>query len=218
MVQALSTWAHKARTKSVLKKSPARDPLQTSDEKTASWIESDKKPRVPDDEVVVVRSSKDLDRSTIAALPQDRKGRARLENEIQMIFLAPDQKLAMVNSGSFVHAVDSNVELPGHVLRPIDKNDPHAVGETQCGGKLIEKGSVLVDCIIDGHRVGLEFDSMKVNTPILSVRKLVRDNHPMKFHKNGNFIHDLTTGKKIGFFEFAPGDGLLGQTDEVSRH
>lgn len=202
MLQALSTWAHKVHTKSVLKKSPVTDPLQASDEKTASWIESDKNTRTLDNAVVVIRSSKDLDRSTIAALPQDRKGKARLEKKIQKIFLAPDEKLAMVDSGSFVHAIDSDIELPGHALRPIDKNDHHIVGETACGGKLVKKGSVVVDCIIDGHRVEVEFDSMKVKTPILSVRKLVRDNHSVKFHKNGGFIHNLTTGKKINFFEF----------------
>ena len=111
----------------MLKKSPVTDPLQASDEKTASWIESDKKHRALDNAVVVIRSSKDLDRSTIAALPQDRKGKARLEKKIQKIFLAPDEKLAMVDSGSFVHAIDSDIELPGHALRPTDKNDHHIV-------------------------------------------------------------------------------------------
>ena len=43
---------------------------------------------------------------------------------------------------------------------------------------------------------------MKVTVPILSVRKLVRDNHNVWFEKHGGYILNLTTGEKIPFFEF----------------
>ena len=42
---------------------------------------------------------------------------------------------------------------------------------------------------------------MTVKTPIVSVKKLVRDNHSVKVHKNGGFIRKLSAGK-INFFEF----------------
>ena len=108
----------------------------------------------------------------------------------------------MIDSGSFVHAIDASVELPTHMVHANKPTDKHTVAETACGGKLHKMGSVLVDCEVDDVNVRVEFDNMKVKTPILSVRKLIRDNHDVYFSRKGNYIHCLKTGKKISFFEF----------------
>ena len=107
----------------------------------------------------------------------------------------------MVDSGSFVHAINAEVEIPNHQLVPPTEQDKQVVAETACGGKLTKQGSVQVQCETDGSKVAIEFDSMRVKTPILSVRKLVRDNNEVRFRRHGGFIQNLASGKIINFFK-----------------
>ena len=44
---------------------------------------------------------------------------------------------------------------------------------------------------------------MRVRTPILSVRKLVRDDHEIYTTRGGGSIRNTTSGKQIKFFEHA---------------
>ena len=129
----------------------------------------------------MVRSQKDLHRVNIASVPSDKKGQARLQKKITKIEVEPDQILCMIDSGSFVHAIDATVELPTHVINDNKPDDKHTVAETACGGKLHKLGSVQVDCEADSVDVRIDFDHMKVKTPILSVRKLIRDHHDVCF-------------------------------------
>ena len=108
----------------------------------------------------------------------------------------------MVDSGSFEHAINAEVELPNHKLIPPIEQDKQVVAETACGGKLTKQGSVQVGCETDGSKVAIEFDSMRVKTPTLGVRQLVRDNNEVQFRRHGGFIQNLVSGKKINFFEY----------------
>jgi hypothetical protein len=47
----------------------------------------------------------------------------------------------------------------------------------------------------------VRWNVMKVKVPILSVRKLVRDQHSVRFQDDGGYIKNLQTGDKIPFFE-----------------
>ena len=95
--------------------------------KIADWVESKTKPA---DEEVVIRSCKDISRTNIAALPQGRKGKARLEKKIKRIELGPNEMFCMVDSGSFVHAINAEVELPHHKLIPPTEQDKQIIAET----------------------------------------------------------------------------------------
>ena len=44
---------------------------------------------------------------------------------------------------------------------------------------------------------------MPIRTPILSVRKLVRDDHEIYIKRGGGSIRNTTNGKQIKFFEHA---------------
>ena len=105
----------------------------------------------------------------------------------------------MVNSGSFVHAINAEVELPNHQLIPPTEQDTQTNAETACGGKLTKQESVHVECETDGSNVAIEFDSMRVKTPILSVRQLVRDNNVVHFRRHGGFFYNLVSKKKINY-------------------
>ena len=155
MFEALSTWASNIRVKPIKKQRTSRLPDQSTGDsrnKIADWVESKKKPT---DEEVVIRSSKDLSRTIIAALPQDREGKARLQKTIKRIQLGPNEMLCVVDSGNFVHAINAEVELPRHKLIPPTEQDKQMVAETACRGKLTKHGSVHVECVTDGSKVAI---------------------------------------------------------------
>ena len=101
----------------VLAAPPKKDGLA----KHGYLVESKKKPA---DEAIVIGTPRDLSRAAIAALPQDRM---RIE-------LGPDELLCMVDSGTFVDAINAAVELPIHKRMPPTEHDKHIVAA--CGGKL----------------------------------------------------------------------------------
>ena len=116
MFEALSSWASKVHVKPIKNQRTIRLPDQSTGDninKIADWVERKNKPA---DEEIVIRASKDLSRTTIAALPQDRKGKACFEKKIKMIELGPNDILCMVDSGSFVHAINAEIELTHHKL------------------------------------------------------------------------------------------------------
>ena len=201
MSEALSTWASKVHVKPIKKQRTIRlleQPTGDSIDSIADWVESKKKSA---DEEAVIRSSKDISRTSIAARTQDRKDKARLEKKIKRIELGPKEILCMVDSGSFVHAINAEVELPHHQLTPPTEQDKQLIAEAACGGKLTKQGSVHVACETDGSKVAIEFDSMRVKTPILSVRQLVRDDNEVRFRRHKGFIPNLVSGE-INVFEY----------------
>ena len=55
---------------------------------------------------------------------------------------------------------------------------------------------------MDGEKVNVRWNHMKVKTPILSVRQLVRDGHEVYINEEGGWIKNLENNKLIHFFEF----------------
>ena len=63
-------------------------------------------------------------------------------------------------------------------------------------------GRVKTRGTVEGLSLNVHWNAMKVKVPILSVRKLVRDNHLVRFNKGGGYIKNTLTGERIPFFEF----------------
>ena len=110
--------------------------------------------------------------------------------------------IALVDTGSFTHAIDADVELPGHEIESCDPDSPGTSAETAGGGILRKLGSVRTTGLIDDCEVGITWDHMKVSTPILSVRKLVKDGNDVYINKHGGYIIHLATGKKMRIYNF----------------
>ena len=73
--------------------------------------------------MVIVWNNKDADAACniMAALPRDKRGLAKAMNKLAKVEFTPNEIFCMDDSGSFVHAVDADVELPDHSIR---ENDP----------------------------------------------------------------------------------------------
>ena len=118
------------------------------------------------------------------------------------IQLGADERLVMVESGSFVYAIDADVELPGHNVEPPTEAAKAQIGETACGGLLHNLGSARVDFQAGGEDAFVDFNHMKMKVPILGVRQLVKDRNRVAIEDDGGYTHNRSTGKRIRFFEY----------------
>ena len=62
--------------------------------------------------------------------------------------------------------------------------------------------SVRTAGLVDGEKVKVKWKHMKVKTPILAVKQLVRDGREVCNNSTGGWIKNLENGKIIHFFEF----------------
>ena len=60
------------------------------------------------------------DTKLMAALPSNPKKLQRAAPRVGSIDLQDDEFLAMVDSGSFLHAISAEIDLPGHLIEIID--------------------------------------------------------------------------------------------------
>ena len=171
-----------------------------------------KKSEVPvvvmdDNPTIVIRSEKDMKKheaavmKLMAALPEDPKKMAKAARKIANMEIEQDEILAMVDSGSFLHAIDADLDLPGHFIEALERADRRSA-ETACGAVLKRLGTVRTEGFVDGEKVNVRWNHMKVKTPILSVRQLVRDGHEVYINAEGGWIKNLENNKLIHFFEF----------------
>ena len=138
---------------------------------------------------------------TIAAAvsPQDLTRAAR---QIGSWKLVQGELIALLDSGSFTHAIDADVELPDHDVVACDPDAPGNSAESACGGIIKKLGVVKTTGMIDDVEVDVTWNHMKVATPILSVRRLVKDGNDLYINKKGGFIINLATGKMMKVYNF----------------
>ena len=108
----------------------------------------------------------------------------------------------MLDSGSFTHAIDADVELPDHEVELCDSDAPGNSAESACGGIIKKWGTVKTTGTVDEVDVNVTWNHMKVGTPILSVRRLVKDGNDVYINKKGGYIINLATGKMMRFYNF----------------
>ena len=168
--------------------------------RTTKFIEGNRRPK---SETIVVQCVKDLDKISeiVKPLPEDRKGLTKIFDKVSRISLDADERLVMVDSGSFCHAISPET-LPNHEVTALSKHENNQDAESACGGIMKRLGRIKTQGLVDGISLNVRWNAMNVKVPILSVRKLVRDNHNVWFEKHGGYILNLNTGEKIPFFEF----------------
>ena len=225
VLASLNSWAHSvhvAPTK--VKKQMTSDskldravkyingPAKATDEPNDNSTKSSKSHKAPvpvtdidDAPTIVIRSEKDMKKheaavmKLMAALPSNPKKLAKKARKIGNLELEDDEILAMVDSGSFLHAIDAELDLPGHSIEALDGKDRAKSAETACGAVLKRLGTVRTEGYVDGEKVNVKWNHMKVKTPILSVRQLVRDGHEVYINSGGGWIMNLENEKAYSF-------------------
>ena len=207
MMEHLNSWAHNvhhAHSKGISKgkSRKARTAEERDIEKACKFVEGNRRPK--SQPIVILNNERDVTQASdvIKALPSDRKSLTKAINRVsKRIELAHDERLVMVDSGSFTHAINAGVDLPQHSVVPIGPNERSGDGESACGSVMKRKGRVKTQGSVAGKSLNVKWTVMDVKVPILSVRKLVRDKHSVRFHEDGGYIRNLITGEKLPFFE-----------------
>ena len=86
--------------------------------------------------------------------------------KIGHITLEQDERLAMEDSGSFVHAIDDEEKLPGHNIEPVQNRGKERTAETACGGILNFLGHIRTQGTIEGKNPPINWRHKKVKVQI----------------------------------------------------
>ena len=128
------------------------------------------------------------------ALPQDRKALAELEElKPSESELGPDEIWCIVDSGSGVHGGEKGLHFPKYKVQP---NHASRNGHTciaACGTTMKRRGECRVNALICGEVHRIAFDDIDVDTPVLSVRKMVRNGNYVKMQKGGGYIKNAAS-------------------------
>ena len=147
---SLNTWAHRVHI--VRTKKSKSDDRSSKIDRTARYIEGPKKPE-SSGEAVIIRKDKDVDKATamMLALPTHRKAIARIIKKLPKPPSGRDEINVLMDSGSFTHALDADIELPGWLIEPPDQSMADKVAETACSGHLKATGAVTILGTVDGQ-------------------------------------------------------------------
>ena len=179
-----SKWAHKVH---IEKKAPGRSPAS--------------KP-------LRITSLKDLDEQMskdprLAALPSNTKKLQRKirKLEAENIHLEDDEMLALVDTGSNIHAADAEVHFPEYVksVRPTSASQRGQSATAAGGHKIFNMGKFVVSATADGQDVRVPFNHMKVKLPILSVREMMSKGSLMTLTEHGGVICNKAKNQSIRF-------------------
>ena len=185
VVQHLSGWAHKT---TVLVKPKAKA------EPRSYTVRSDKQL----DALLQLKSRI----AKLAAAPNEARMKKIKEN-LPDIPLEEDECLALVDSGSTINAADIEAYFPEY-LKLIIASRAQDMGEsaTTAGGhQLRNEGRCRIEATVDGLDFPIPFQNMKVDVPILSVRKYVRNGLGFHFEENGGYMQCKANNKKFAFIE-----------------
>ena len=108
-----------------------------------------------------------------------------------------------MDSGSTTNAAWIKEHFPEY-LQYIIPSEAQARGDsaTTAGGhELRNEGRCRVETKVDGHDFPVAFQNMRVDVPILSVRKYVKSGFAFHFSEEGGYMESKTNGKKFWFIE-----------------
>ena len=161
-------------------------------------------------DTVTVKSEADLDKllqkcPKLAALPaNDRKIRKALKSMPAELICGPDETLCLMDSGSTVNAAWIAKHFPAYAnlvqSTPASRGGDYAT--TAGGQKLMNKGRCVVQATAGGLDFSPAFKDMETELPILSVRKIVRQQNDVQFGRQGGTIKNRKSGRTIKFHEY----------------
>ena len=140
--------------------------------------------------------------SRIAASP-GKKRMKRLSELVPGIPLEEDEVVCLVDSGSTINAAWIEEHFPEY-LQYIILSEAQTRGDsaTTAGGhELKNEGRCRVETKVDGHDFPVAFQNMRVDVPILSVRKYVKSGFAFHFSEEGGYMESKTNGKRFWFIE-----------------
>ena len=139
--------------------------------------------------------------SRIAALP--KKKMQKVVSSMPNIHLEDDECLALVDSGSTINAADIKKHFPQYASRIVTSKDQMMGNSaTTAGGhQLPNLGRCRVDATVEGHNFPVPFQNLKVDVPIISVKKYLRNGYDFHFTEEGGYMRCRLNNRVFQFIE-----------------
>ena len=129
-----------------------------------------------------------------------KKLQQSMRNMPRGLDLEDDEVLALVDTGSSIHAADADVHFPDYSSKVRRSSHKKSAGTTTAGGHRLENlGRFNVSADADGQTVRIPFNHMKVKLPILSVRQMMSKGGQLTLTEHGGKITNATTHQSINF-------------------
>ena len=157
----------------------------------------------------VVNSEPDLERmlktkckiANLAAAANSKRHDA--DTKLPDLPLEDDEIWALIDSGSTLNAAWIKKHFPEYIRFIIASKQQMRgdVATTAGGHELKHKGRCKVDTEVDGIDMPIAFSNIKVDVPILSVRRMVKLGNDVIFTESGGTITNRATGNVLHFIE-----------------
>jgi hypothetical protein len=137
------------------------------------------------------------------AAPTGKRKMKKMASHLPDIHLEDDEMVALVDSGSTINAAHIAKHFAKYV-RHIISSRAQCLGETATtagGHELKNEGRVCIEASVDGVDFPIPFQNMKVDVPIISVRKYVKTGWKFGFDEDGGFMKNKSTGRVLHFIE-----------------
>ena len=152
----------------------------------------------------------------VAASPGKRKMK-KFRNALPNSPIEDDEMVVLVDSGATINAAHIPTHFTDCRSSIVASHDSQvgAAATTAGGHQLVNEGRCKVDTQLDGMAFPIVFQNMKVDVPILSVRKYVKGGWNFSFGEDGGTMVNRTTGKTFNFIE---AEGAYWIKVKVQRH
>ena len=129
-----------------------------------------------------------------------KKLQRSLRNMPPGLDLEDDEVLALVDTGSSIHATDADLHFPSYSSKVRQSSQKRSAGATTAGGHRLDNlGKLDVSADADGQTVRIPFNHMKVKLPILSVRQMMGKGCQLTLTEHGGKITNPVTRQSINF-------------------
>ena len=157
------------------------------------------------DASVVVENEEDIEeviKTVAAALPDGKDVKGALMKASKLAppdhTLKPGECWCMMDSGAGCNAAKRDKEFPRYQIKKGSKKRQCILAD---GTEIKSEGIVEVRAEIEGEEHVIPFDDLPVECPIISVRRIVHKGNVVKFKKDGGYVLNASTGRKLRFVE-----------------
>ena len=168
-----------------------------------------KAPRAPE-RPVQVESLDQLDNllragSRVAKVvaPTGKRKMKKFKSALPNIPINDDGMVVLIDSGATINAAHIPTHFEDYQGSIVASRDSQigAAATTAGGHRLVNEGRCKVDAVLDDMAFPIVFQNMKVDVPILSVRKYVKGGWNFSFGENGGTMTNRATGRAFSFIE-----------------
>ena len=174
-----------------------------------TFIETKRKKNKAAPKTYSIQTSQDLDKmldekSKVAQIAaKSNQSNFSGADHLPNIPLEDDEMVMLVDSGSTLNAADIAKHFSAYVDLIVASRG-QAMGEsaTTAGGhKLANEGRCRVNATVNGEDFPVPFQNMKVDVPILSGRKYMKNGYDFHFTEQGGYMKCRLNGKIFNFIE-----------------